>query len=69
MLSAFYAFFGENHFWGRLLKAEGVWPVSFLKILPKPVGSAKPRETAISVTLWALVRRRYLAFVILRLLR
>jgi hypothetical protein len=62
-------FSAKNDFGGRLLKAEGVWPVSFLKILPKPVESAKPRETAISVTLWALVRRRFLAFAILRLLR
>lgn len=44
-------------------------PVSFLKILPKPVASANPRERAMSVTDWALLRRRLWAFVILRLLR
>jgi hypothetical protein len=64
----FYAFFGENRFRGRLLEEEGVWPVSFRKIFPKPVGPARPTLTAISDTSGALARRRCLAFVMLRLL-
>jgi hypothetical protein len=35
----------------------------------RPVGSAKRRKTAISVTLWMLVRGRFLVFVILRPLK
>ena len=66
----FLCFFGEtNYFRARFLYAEGVWPVSFLKILPKPVGSEKPRVMAISVTLRGLVLRRFLAFMTLQLLR
>jgi hypothetical protein len=37
--------------------------------LARPVGSAKTKKTAISVTLRVLVRKRFLAFVILRPLR